>query len=278
MNAPILVTGGTGTIGRRVVPLLTAVGREVRILSRHPEQDAPGIRHVGGDTVAGTGLADALSGVRTVLHLAGGAKGDDVAARNLAAAALSAGVEHLILISVVGADRMPIGYFRAKAEAERTIVESGVPWTVLRAAQLHEFVLPIVRGLARLPITPVPTGLRFEPVHVDEVAARLAAVALGTPAGRAPDIAGPEVLGVAELVAAYTELLGTRRARHPHLPVRLPGAVGRAYRAGDNLAGVSAIRGERGWAEFLAEQAAIGTSRTGPIENPKPRIENSQQK
>src|SRR5687768_9908661 len=136
MNAPLLVTGGTGNIGSRVVPLLREAGRDIRILSRHPRTPEPGIQHVVGDTVAGRGLAAALDGVEVVLHLAGGAKGDDVAARNLAAAAREAGVRHLVLISVIGADRMPIGYFRAKAEAERAIAESGVPWTVLRAAQL----------------------------------------------------------------------------------------------------------------------------------------------
>ena len=129
MTAPVLVTGGTGTIGSRVVPLLRAAGRNVRILSRHPRPDESGIEHVEGDTVAGDGLQPALKGVNTVLHLAGGPKGDDIAARNLADAARSAGIGHLILISVVGADRMPIRYFRAKAAAERAIAESGVPWT-----------------------------------------------------------------------------------------------------------------------------------------------------
>lgn len=257
MNAPILVTGGTGTIGRRVVPLLRAAGHDVRILSRRPGRETPGIQQVAGDTVAGTGLAEALAGVQTVLHLAGGAKGDDTAARNLGAATRAAGVGHLILISVVGADRMPIGYFRAKAAAERAVAESGVPWTVLRAAQLHEFVLPVARGLARLPFTPVPRGLRFEPVHVDEVAARLAELTLGVPAGRVADIAGPEVLDVAQLLDTYAEFQGKR---HPRFAVRLPGAVGRAYRAGDNLADASARRGQRGWAEFLAEEGAALTS------------------
>jgi uncharacterized protein YbjT (DUF2867 family) len=253
MNSHILVTGGTGTIGSRVVPILRAAGSNVRILSRHPRTDQFGIEHVEGDTVAGSGLRSALIGVDTVLHLAGGAKGDDIAARNLAEAARAAGVGHLILISVVGADRMPIGYFRAKAAAERAIAESGVPWTVMRSAQLHDFVLPLVRGLARLPLTPVPRGLRFEPVHVSEVAVRLAELALAEPAGRTADIAGPELLDIPQLLATYSDFNGHR---HPQLPIRLPGAIGRAYRAGDNLAGTEAQRGVRSWAEFLAERSA----------------------
>jgi uncharacterized protein YbjT (DUF2867 family) len=203
--------------------------------------------------VTGTGLQMALKGVDTVLHLAGGAKGDDVGARNLVDAARSAGTGHLILISVVGADKMPIGYFRAKAEAERVIAESGVPWTIVRSAQLHDFVLPVVKGLARMPLVPVPRGLRFEPVHGDEVAARLAELALAGPVGRVGDIAGPEVLDVPQLLATYWDF---HSRRHPKLPVRLPGAIGRAYRAGDNLAGPGAQRGVCSWAEFLAEEAA----------------------
>jgi len=255
MNAPLLVTGGTGNIGSRVVPLLRAAGRDVRILSRHPRAAEPGIECVEGDTVAGRGLADALEGVDVVLHLAGGAKGDDVAARNLALAAREAGVGHLVLISVVGADRMPLGYFRAKAEAERVIAGSGVPWTVLRTAQLHDFVLSIAQGMARMPLLPVPGGLRFEPVDRDEVAARLAELALGAPAGRVADLAGPEILDVAQLVATLTEVTGARQRRR--LPIRLPAAMGRAYRAGENLAGAGAQRGTRTWREFLMERERL---------------------
>ncbi|WP_243229632.1 SDR family oxidoreductase [Microbacterium sp. CIAB417] len=253
MNAPLLVTGGTGNIGSRVVPLLREAGRDIRILSRHARPEAPRIQHVVADTVSGEGLAAALDGVRVVLHLAGGARGDDIAAQNLAKAAREAGIQHLVLISVIGADRMPIGYFRAKAAAEQTIAESGVPWTVLRAAQLHDFVLPVVRSMAGMPILPVPGGLRFEPVDGDEVAARLAELALGDPAGRVADLAGPEVLDVTQLVTAFRAASGAR-PRRARLPIRIPGGVGRAYRAGDNLADVDAQRGSRTWGKYLAQR------------------------
>jgi len=253
MNASLLVTGGTGTIGSRVVPILREAGRDVRVLTRHPRPGRPGIEHVEGDTVTGRGLASAFRDIDVVLHLAGGAKGDDVAARNVAEAARRAGVRHLVLISVIGADAMPIGYFRAKAEAERIIAGSGLPWTIVRVAQLHEFVLPVVRGMAKLPLLPTPGGLRFEPVHVEEVAARLAELALGEPAGRVGDLAGPQVLDVRQLADAYTDVMDGRRRRS--IPIRLPGAVGRAYRAGDNLAAEGARRGTRTWHDFLVEHA-----------------------
>lgn len=246
MSTPILVTGGTGNIGRHTVPLLRAAGSELRILSRHTRAAEPGIRYFEGDTVKGIGLADALDGVETVLHLAGGAKGDDVGARNLVAAGRRAGLRHLILISVVGADRMPIGYFRMKAAAERAFAESGIPWTVLRVAQLHDFALPMAKALSGMRIA--PRGLRFETVGVDAVAERLAALTLGEPTGRVPDLAGPEVREIAELVRVFDAARGrTRRL----LPLRIPGAVGRAYRAGDNLADGTAVRAGTTWAQFL---------------------------
>lgn len=254
MDGTILVTGGTGRIGRAVVPLLRAAGREVRVLSRHAAPDEPGLRHAVGDTVKGEGLAEAFAGASTVLHLAGGATGDEQSAHHVAEAARAAGAGHLILISVVGAGRMPIGYFRAKAEAERIVAASGVPWSILAVSQVHEFLVPLVRGLSRMPVTPRPGGLRFEPVHRDEVAAALAELALGEPVGRAPDLAGPEVLDVAQLVRTYS---GRTR---PTLPIRLPGAIGRAYRAGENLADGTARRGRRTWADFVASDAGAAAA------------------
>jgi uncharacterized protein YbjT (DUF2867 family) len=248
----ILVTGGTGNLGSHVVPRLIDSGQPLRLLSRkqHPPVDA--IEYAVGDTVRGTGLEEAVSGIETVVHLAGGAKGDDVAARNLVAAAREAGVRHLVTISVIGADRMPIGYFRAQAEAEAVIMSSGIPWTTLRAAQFHDFVMRTMGAMAKMPLVPVPSGLRFEPVDVSEVAARMATLALASPQGRVPDLAGPEVLDVRQILDA---LVAAGWGRRPRLRVRIPGKVGRAYRAGDNLADGDAERGGRRWAEFVAHSA-----------------------
>lgn len=254
MNTPILVTGGTGgtgTIGRRTVPLLRAAGCDLRILTRHPRDSEPGIEHVVGDTVRDQGLDEALVGVETVLHLAGGAKGDDVAARNLVAAAGRAGVRHLVLISVIGADRMPIGYFRMKCAAEEAIEHSGIPFTILRVAQLHEFAVPIVKSLSGLRLA--PRGLRFESVGVDDVAARLAELTHGSPAGRVADLAGPQVHDIAEMVRAFDAARGTSRRS---LGIRIPGAAGRAYRAGENLADTAATRGRVTWTDFLTARSA----------------------
>ncbi|MFF0381564.1 SDR family oxidoreductase [Streptomyces sp. NPDC004286] len=247
-TSAVLVTGGTGTLGRHVVPLLREAGREVRVLSR---TGGDGPDQVSVDLRTGTGLDAALDGIGTVLHLAGGPKGDDIATGNLVRAARAAGVRHLVYISVIGADRVPLAWLRSKLAAEQAITESGLPWTTLRAAQFHELTLKMVQSMAKLPVFPVPGGLRLQPVDSRDVAARLTDLTLGTPAGLVPDLAGPQVYGLGELGRSYLQAHGRRR---PMLPVRIPGKAGRAYRAGDNLTLTGADTGKRTWEEFLGEQ------------------------
>ncbi|WP_331748333.1 NAD(P)H-binding protein [Streptomyces sp. NBC_00648] len=252
MAKPILVTGGTGTLGNHVVPLLRKAGRTVRVLSRNPRQSSDsGVEYVGCDLMAGEGIDAAVDGVETVLHLAGGPKGDDVATRNLVDAASRAGVKHIVYISVIGADTVPLGYFQAKLGAERAIEESGIPWTTLRAAQFHDLVLTMAEKMAKMPVVPVPGGIRFQPVDSREVAARLVELVLGEPAGLVADLAGPRVYGMGDLNRTYLQARGKHRLM---MPVRVPGKAGRAYRAGDNLSLGNPVVGTRTWEDFLAEK------------------------
>ncbi|PWR10897.1 NmrA family transcriptional regulator [Micromonospora sicca] len=251
MTSPILVTGGTGTLGRLVVPLLREAGQDVRVLSRGRHQPGSNAAHVTGDLLTGAGVEAAVAAAETVLHLAGGPKGDDEATRNLVRAASRAGVRHLVYISVIGADRVPLSWLRSKLDAERAITDSGLPWTTLRAAQFHDLTLTMMERMAKLPVIPVPGGLRLQPVDARDVAARLAELTLDKPAGLVPDLAGPRVYGMAELARGYLRARGKRR---PMLPVRMPGRAGRAYRAGENLTLDGADVGARTWEAFLAER------------------------
>jgi uncharacterized protein YbjT (DUF2867 family) len=266
MKTPILVTGGTGTLGRLVVPRLRDAGREVRVLSRRDREGEEGVELVTGDLATGDGVDAAVAGTEIVLHCAGGPKGDEDKARHLVRAASRAGVRHLVFISVVGADRVPLasgidramfGYFGSKLAAERAVADSGLPWTTLRATQFQESILLVVRQLARLPVVPVPAGFRFQPVAAGEVAARLVELALGAPAGLVPDMGGPRVDELATLVSGYLRACGRHR---PILPVRVPGRAARAFRDGANLAPDRAV-GRRTWEQFLA--GALGPSRRG---------------
>lgn len=250
MNIPILVTGGTGTLGRHLVPLLVGAGADVRVLSRGNHRSVTGVDHVTADLLARTGVDAAVDGAHTVVHLAGGQKGDDEATATLVRAASRAGVGHLVFISVIGADSIPLGWVRSKLAAEREIAGSGIPWTTMRAAQFHGFVAMMLKGMTRLPVVPAPGGLRFEPVDPRDVAARLADLTMAGPAGAVADFAGPTVYGVGDLARSY--LRSTGRSRRL-LRVRMPGKVGRAYRAGGNLARTGADRGAGTWEEFLAQ-------------------------
>jgi uncharacterized protein YbjT (DUF2867 family) len=193
------------------------------------------------------------------VHCAGSTKGDEDKAESLVRAASRAGARHLVYISVVGADRIPVvsgvdramfGYFASKLGAERVVAGSGIPWTTLRATQFNDLILTTARQMARLPVIPVPAGFRFQPVDAGEVAARLVELALGTPAGLVPDMAGPRVYEMAALLRGY---LHARRKHRPIVPVRAPGKAARAFRAGANLAPDRAV-GRRTWEEFLAER------------------------
>ncbi|TYB45320.1 SDR family oxidoreductase [Actinomadura chibensis] len=250
MASTILVTGGTGTLGRQVVPLLRDAGRDVRVLTRRARESADGVDYVTGDLAEDVGVRAAVEGASVVLHLAGGAKGDDVVARNLVRAAKAAGVEHLVLISVTGADRLPLKWVRTQHEVEKTVMESGIPWTILRAAQFHDLVLKMVRTMAKSPVVPVPRGLRMQPVDARDVAERLAELTLGAPSGRVPDLVGPKVYGMGELIRSYLRASGKRRAL-PAVPI--PGKVGRVYRAGENIVLEGAVHGTCTWEEFLAD-------------------------
>jgi uncharacterized protein YbjT (DUF2867 family) len=277
VRSSILVTGGTGTLGRLVVSGLLSAGRDVRVLSRCNREGGEGIKEswegvefMRGDLATGEGIEAAVEGTEIIVHCAGSATGDEDKARHLLRAASRATPRHLLYISVVGADTIPLasaidramfGYFGSKLAAERAVADSGLPWTTLRATQFHDLILMTAQQMARLPLIPVPAGFHFQPIDAGEVAARLVELALGTPSGLVDDMAGPRVYEMAELLRGYL------RASHHHrpiIPVWLPGKAARAFRAGANLNPDRAV-GHRTWEEFLAARlSSPSDSRSGP--------------
>ena len=268
----ILVTGGTGSLGRRVVRRLRQAGRQVRVLSRRPYESKPGIEYVVGDLARNEGVDAACSGVEVVVDCAavGKIKEDVTQAQNLVGAARRAGVSHVLNISVVGADRIPVksaadramfAYFAAQRGVERVLAECGLPWTNLRATQFHDgFVLLMVDALSKLPLVMLPSGFRFQPVDADEVADRLVELTLGPPAGQVPDLAGPKIYPAEELLRDYLRVLGKRRVI---IPMKIPGGAARAIRAGANLAPDRAV-GRRTWEDFLAAWSSSPTRAVRP--------------
>lgn len=280
MTPPVLVTGGTGTLGQHVVPGLLAAGQEVRVLTRQARVAQDGVEVVNGDLFTGEGVEAAVQGAEIIVHCAGSSKGDEVKARHLVRAASEAGARHLVYISVVGADRIPVvsgvdramfGYFASKLAAEREVEHSGIPWTTLRATQFYNLMLRTARSMAKMPVIPVPAGFRFQPVDSGEVGSRLVELALGSPAGLVADIAGPRVYGMDELIRTYLRARGKHR---PMLRLRLPGKAAAAIRSGANLAPNRAV-GRRTWEDFLKETATtrVAPDARAPAQNASDEIE-----
>lgn len=257
LEPSILVTGGTGTLGQHVVARLSST-HDIRVLSRDDHDNVEGVTYAKGDLSTGHGIDDAVDRIEIVIHCAGSAKGDHIKATSLTEAASRSGVKHIVYISVVGADEIPItsfvdrmmfGYYEAKLAAEQAIAGSGVPWTTLRATQFHDLILTTASGMAKLPIIPVPAGYRFQPIDVEQVASRLVQLALKPPAGRVPDLGGPTVYSMEDLVRSYLE--ASLKSR-PIVRVRLPGKAAEAFREGANLTPNQSLEG-KSWQAFLAD-------------------------
>ncbi|MEV4619929.1 SDR family oxidoreductase [Asanoa sp. NPDC049573] len=223
----VLVTGGTGNLGRVVVAKLRDAGHDVVVLSRRAQ---PG-HSVRGDLRTGEGIPAAVAGVDTILHLATAPRGDAEACSRLIAATEPGG-PHLVFTSVVGVDRIPLRYYLAKMECERLIQTSGLPFTIQRATQFHSLVFRLFATQRRLPLLVAP-ACDFQPIDVHDVADRLIEHVAAGPRERVPDIGGPEVRSANSLAQSYLTATGRRRKI---VGVGLPGRIFGGFRAGANLA------------------------------------------
>ena len=199
----IVVIGGTGLIGSKVVEKLRQRGHEVVVA-------AP---NMGVNTITGEGLANALAGAQVVVDVANSPSMEDRAAmdffqtagKNLTAAEQSAGVKHHVALSVVGTDRLQdSGYFRAKHAQEKLIKSSPIPYTLVHATQFFEFVRSIAQSSTEGNTVRVPRVL-FQPIAADDVASAIAQAAVAEPVNDMFEIAGPEVFTLDEAVRKVLE-------------------------------------------------------------------------
>jgi uncharacterized protein YbjT (DUF2867 family) len=243
----VAVAGGTGVVGRHVVTALEEAGHDARVLTRSS----------GVDLEAGTGLADALEGVTSVVDASNvltlsrnrSVQFFTAATGHLLAAEERAGVAHHVVLSIVGVDRVDFGYYEGKRRQEELVLAGRVPGTVLRATQFHEFAEQTL-ARSRGPLAVVPR-MRSQPVAAREVGAELARLAVGPALGQAPELAGPEVLEVTDMVR---EVVRRRRLRRVVVPVRVPGQAGKAMAGGGLLPTGAGPRGQQPFAEWLAER------------------------
>jgi len=250
--ALVLVTGGTGDLGSKLVERFASAGETVRVLSRRARPAEATTEWAQGDIESGEGLGEAVAGADLVVHAATGggtrAKADVPGTRNLLEACKQAGTAHFFYISIVGIERVPLGYYKAKLECERLIEESGVPWSNLRATQFHTLMDGFLRMFSRVPLVlPIPKSFKFQPIDTGEVADRMVGDAAKGPVGRLPDIGGPEVLTFGEIAKVWQEARGKRR---PIVNVPLLGGTARAFKAGYNCTPEHA-EGKVTWGEWL---------------------------
>jgi len=234
----VLVTGGTGTLGREVVKQLRAKGHTARVMSRKPGSGDDWVR---GDLVTGVGLDRALIGMDAVVHAASAATQplklhatDVVGTRRVLAMAHEAGVRHAVYISIVGIDGLAYPYYKYKVAAEAIVREGIVPWSILRATQFHTLIDTFLSAFSKLPaLALVPFSWQFQPVDAGEVATRLVEVVTGEPRGMLPDFGGPEVRTFKSLAETWLKARGSGK-RLVNLP--LPFKFSRQFSEGRVLA------------------------------------------
>ncbi|SDG84381.1 SDR family oxidoreductase [Microbacterium sp. 77mftsu3.1] len=244
----IAVAGGTGTVGRLVVERAREVGHDVAVLSRAAGVDLRD-RAAVERTLAG---ADALIDVASVgtTSAATATEFFSAASRALLHAAARTGVEHAVLLSIVGIDRNPNGYYAGKVLQERLFKQSAVPWSILRATQFHEFAGQVASQARLGPVQLAPRA-RAQPVAAAAVAARLVDLAVAGPQGRVPDLAGPREERLDRMIRAWIRRDGSRRLV---VPVSIPGAQMRGMREGLALPGPGATIAGPSFDEWLDSQ------------------------
>jgi uncharacterized protein YbjT (DUF2867 family) len=218
----IVVIGGSGLIGTKLVAKLRQIGHEVVAASPN----------TGVDTITGEGLAEALAGARVVVDVANSPSFEDravlaffeTAGRNLLAAEANAGVRHHVALSVIGADRLPeSGYLRAKVAQEKLIKASRIPYTILRSTQFFEFINSIVKSGSEGDVTRLSPAL-VQPIASDDVVATLAELTIGPPLNATVEVAGPEACPLDTFARKFLAASGDKRAVIADIHARYFGA------------------------------------------------------
>jgi uncharacterized protein YbjT (DUF2867 family) len=251
----ILVTGGTGILGRQIVQQLSSSQHEVSVMSRRTSlpPNFPACQLRRADLASGEGLPSALSGVDSVIHCASNPKDlrasvDVRGTGNLIAAAKAGSSPHITYISIVGCDQIPVPYYTAKHRAEQLIRDCGLSYSIARATQFHDLLFQVLTACSKPPVAIIPKGFQFQPVSSGELAARLISITADHAQGRQPDFGGPERKDIADWMRQY---LATTTSNKHILQAPIPGRIGHGFRTGKNTS-LTEDHGEVTFAQFLS--------------------------
>lgn len=253
----VLVTGGTGRLGRELLPRLVAAGHEVRALVRRPDAALPaGVEAVTGDlSLPGAIPARAFAGVDHVIHLASGATDGQIEGVDLAGtqalfdAVRAAGDAYVLYLSIVGIEQVAFPLYRAKVEIEALLAASGLPWTSLRTTQFHELIRDV---FDRPPPTPfLARGMRYQPIGCAEVATFVVDLLTRPPAYGIVEMGGPEIFESSELASIFAEVTGRAEPELRTAPTSTATL--------DALLTPDHREGRVTWRAFLESQRAAGT-------------------
>jgi uncharacterized protein YbjT (DUF2867 family) len=257
----VLITGAAGFLGSRLLANSAARPRAIRAMTRRrpfPDPSRNDVHWVHGDVTSGEGLDEAAQGADIIIHAASdprqrSGQTDVEGTRRLLDSATRNSVKHFVYISIVGIDEVPLRYYRHKLAAEQLVRASGVPFTIVRGTQFHEFMASQCAAFSRLPIAMAPRDFRVQPIDVDEFATAAWRSANGQPSLSIVNAAGPEVLTYDALLRAW---LTAKNSRKPVISVPVPGRIGAALRRGDLTAPGHRV-GTVTWTQWLSRARRV---------------------
>jgi len=213
MANKILITGGTGHLGQKIVQLIKSKEYEVSILtSKSGLKNEDNITYFTGNLSQNIGLKEATKDINTIIHCASNPrdfeKVDIEGTQNLLNSIDKNSIKHLVYISIVGIHKSDYPYYQAKLKVENILENSGIPYTIVRTTQFHSFVFNLIQSLinetaSEKSVLKIPEGLKFQSIATDEVAKLLVKTALQPPQGLLPDFGGPEMFSFDEMTATY---------------------------------------------------------------------------
>jgi len=252
----ILLTGGTGVLGSQVAPRLQKFGYTVRIMSRQPAPQGldPDTEWSQADVTTGTGLVEAVSNIDMVVHAASNpmrAKSVDVEGTGrLLTHAQAFGVQKFMYISIIGIERIPLGYYRHKLATEKLIAKSELNWSILRISQFHPLIDMFLHSLTRLPIVPLPGDVQLQTIDPGEAGDYVVQCINNDKIGRLPDLAGPEVWRLRDMVLPWQTACDMDK---PIWDINIPGKISAGFRAGYTTAPERSY-GKVTWMDWLARR------------------------